>query len=147
MILVMHFPSFVSHVQKSDTSTNTLLLHYCSFWDVFLMSNYQWMSAWFLFLESHWSRFGKFVEIQFDKNGRISGAAIRTYLLERSRVCQINSPERNYHCFYLLCAAPSEVTVHACISVSMLSCIVFPLFFCFLAWLCIISILCMKLYV
>ncbi|KAH9653104.1 Myosin-15 [Citrus sinensis] len=31
-------------------------------------------------------RFGKFVEIQFDTNGRISGAAIRTYLLERSRV-------------------------------------------------------------
>ncbi|KAL8166655.1 hypothetical protein V2J09_008154 [Rumex salicifolius] len=54
------------------------------------------------------SRFGKFVEIQFDKHGRISGAAIRTYLLERSRVCQINNPERNYHCFYLLCAAPQE---------------------------------------
>ncbi|GMN53057.1 hypothetical protein TIFTF001_022207 [Ficus carica] len=54
------------------------------------------------------SRFGKFVEIQFDKNGRISGAAVRTYLLERSRVCQISDPERNYHCFYLLCAAPPE---------------------------------------
>lgn len=55
------------------------------------------------------SRFGKFVEIQFDKSGRISGAAIRTYLLERSRVCQISDPERNYHCFYHLCAAPPEV--------------------------------------
>ncbi|XP_061944775.1 myosin-9 isoform X3 [Populus nigra] len=54
------------------------------------------------------SRFGKFVEIQFDKHGRISGAAIRTYLLERSRVCQVSNPERNYHCFYLLCAAPQE---------------------------------------
>ncbi|GAV61578.1 Myosin_head domain-containing protein/IQ domain-containing protein/Myosin_N domain-containing protein [Cephalotus follicularis] len=54
------------------------------------------------------SRFGKFVEIQFNNSGRISGAAIRTYLLERSRVCQISDPERNYHCFYLLCAAPSE---------------------------------------
>ncbi|KAF1898314.1 hypothetical protein Lal_00033081 [Lupinus albus] len=54
------------------------------------------------------SRFGKFVEIQFDKRGRISGAAIRTYLLERSRVCQVSDPERNYHCFYMLCAAPSE---------------------------------------
>nr|XP_027095334.1 myosin-9-like isoform X5 [Coffea arabica] len=54
------------------------------------------------------SRFGKFVEIQFNKNGRISGAAIRTYLLERSRVCQVSDPERNYHCFYLLCAAPQE---------------------------------------
>ncbi|KAI5013652.1 hypothetical protein ZWY2020_037182 [Hordeum vulgare] len=54
------------------------------------------------------SRFGKFVEIQFDQYGKISGAAIRTYLLERSRVCQISDPERNYHCFYMLCAAPPE---------------------------------------
>uniref|UniRef100_A0A1J3HQP4 Myosin-6 n=1 Tax=Noccaea caerulescens TaxID=107243 RepID=A0A1J3HQP4_NOCCA len=54
------------------------------------------------------SRFGKFVEIQFDEKGRISGAAIRTYLLERSRVCQVSDPERNYHCFYMLCAAPKE---------------------------------------
>uniref|UniRef100_A0A0R0HTY2 Myosin motor domain-containing protein n=1 Tax=Glycine max TaxID=3847 RepID=A0A0R0HTY2_SOYBN len=54
------------------------------------------------------SRFGKFVEIQFNKYGRISGAAIRTYLLEKSRVCQISDPERNYHCFYLLCASPPE---------------------------------------
>ncbi|GBG65534.1 hypothetical protein CBR_g51126 [Chara braunii] len=52
------------------------------------------------------SRFGKFVEIQFNK-GKISGAAIRTYLLERSRVVQISSPERNYHCFYQLCAGAS----------------------------------------
>ncbi|KAJ9182366.1 hypothetical protein P3X46_006369 [Hevea brasiliensis] len=54
------------------------------------------------------SRFGKFVEIQFDQRGMISGAAIRTYLLERSRVCQVSDPERNYHCFYMLCAAPQE---------------------------------------
>ena len=46
------------------------------------------------------SRFGKFVEIQFNKAGRISGAAVRTYLLERSRVVQVNAPERNYHIFY-----------------------------------------------
>ena len=49
------------------------------------------------------------MEIQFDQKGRISGAAIRTYLLERSRVCQVSNPERNYHCFYMLCAAPQEV--------------------------------------
>lgn len=54
------------------------------------------------------SRFGKFVEIQFDKHGKISGAAVRTYLLERSRVCQVSDPERNYHCFYMLCSAPPE---------------------------------------
>ncbi len=46
------------------------------------------------------SRFGKFVEIQFNKTGRISGAAVRTYLLERSRVVQLTDPERNYHIFY-----------------------------------------------
>ena len=46
------------------------------------------------------SRFGKFVELQFNKTGRISGAAVRTYLLERSRVVQLTDPERNYHIFY-----------------------------------------------
>ncbi|QHN91855.1 hypothetical protein HN51_050177 [Arachis hypogaea] len=55
------------------------------------------------------SCFGKFVEIQFDQKGRISGAAIRTYLLKRSRVCQVSDPERNYHYFYMLCAAPKEI--------------------------------------
>ncbi|KAJ4806937.1 Myosin-17 [Rhynchospora pubera] len=54
------------------------------------------------------SRFGKFVEIQFNDRGKISGAAVRTYLLEKSRVCQIGSPERSYHVFYFLCASPPE---------------------------------------
>ncbi|KAL5185387.1 Myosin-15 [Glycine soja] len=46
--------------------------------------------------------------LEFDSNGRISGAAIRTYLLERSRVVQIMDPERNYHCFYQLCACERD---------------------------------------
>lgn len=46
------------------------------------------------------SRFGKYVEINFNKDGVISGAAIRTYLLERSRVVAVNNPERSYHIFY-----------------------------------------------
>ncbi|CAI5525110.1 unnamed protein product [Closterium sp. Naga37s-1] len=56
------------------------------------------------------SRFGKFIEIHFDSDGRVTGAAIRSYLLERSRVVQINSPERSYHCFYQLLygATPEE---------------------------------------
>ncbi|CAM0943744.1 unnamed protein product [Alopecurus aequalis] len=58
------------------------------------------------------SRFGKFVEIQFDKTGRISGAAIRTYLLERSRVVQITDPERNFHCFYQLCASGKDAELY-----------------------------------
>lgn len=54
------------------------------------------------------SRFGKFTEIQFDSKGRISGAAIRTYLLERSRVVNITDPERNYHIFYQICDGATE---------------------------------------
>eukprot|EP00803_Ostreobium_quekettii_P000595 evm.model.scf_649.4 EVM.evm.TU.scf_649.4 scf_649:26519-48447(+) len=54
------------------------------------------------------SRFGKFTELHFDQNGRISGAAIRTYLLERSRVVSLNDPERNYHVFYQLCDGASD---------------------------------------
>lgn len=54
------------------------------------------------------SRFGKFTEIQFDQSGRISGAAIRTYLLERSRVVSVLDPERNYHIFYQICDGASE---------------------------------------
>ena len=50
------------------------------------------------------SRFGKFTDMHFDVTGRVSGAAISTYLLERSRVVSINSPERSYHIFYQLCA-------------------------------------------
>ncbi|TKY59719.1 Myosin-14 protein [Spatholobus suberectus] len=55
-----------------------------------------------------YSRFGKFMEIQFDQKGRIFRAVIKTYLLERSRVCQVSNPERNYHRFYMLCAAPPK---------------------------------------
>jgi hypothetical protein len=40
------------------------------------------------------------VEINFNADGAISGAAIRTYLLERSRVVSVNNPERSYHIFY-----------------------------------------------
>ncbi|PSC74954.1 Myosin-J heavy chain isoform A [Micractinium conductrix] len=54
------------------------------------------------------SRFGKFVEIDFDAGGRVTGASISTYLLERSRVVSIKPPERSYHIFYQLCAGASE---------------------------------------
>ena len=54
------------------------------------------------------SRFGKFIEIQFDEHDRISGAAIRTYLLERSRIVNVDDPERNFHVFYQLLDGASD---------------------------------------
>lgn len=55
------------------------------------------------------SRFGKYIEIQFDDGANIIGAKIRTYLLERSRLIFQPEIERNYHIFYQLCAgAPSK---------------------------------------
>ncbi|KAI7877860.1 hypothetical protein K492DRAFT_231486 [Lichtheimia hyalospora FSU 10163] len=50
------------------------------------------------------SRFGKYIEIQFDQGCNIVGAKIRTYLLERSRLIFQPETERNYHIFYQLCA-------------------------------------------
>ncbi|KAI8394115.1 P-loop containing nucleoside triphosphate hydrolase protein [Radiomyces spectabilis] len=50
------------------------------------------------------SRFGKYIEIQFDDGANIIGAKIRTYLLERSRLIFQPETERNYHIFYQLCA-------------------------------------------
>ncbi|PWN25731.1 myosin V [Jaminaea rosea] len=55
------------------------------------------------------SRFGKYIEILFDRNHEIVGAKIRTYLLERSRLVYQPENERNYHIFYQLCAgAPAS---------------------------------------
>uniref|UniRef100_A0A8C5BRD4 Unconventional myosin-Va-like n=1 Tax=Gadus morhua TaxID=8049 RepID=A0A8C5BRD4_GADMO len=51
------------------------------------------------------SRFGKYIEIGFDKKNRIIGAMMKTYLLEKSRVVFQPLGERNYHILYQLCAS------------------------------------------
>ncbi|XP_053264454.1 unconventional myosin-Vb isoform X2 [Podarcis raffonei] len=53
------------------------------------------------------SRFGKYIQIGFDKRYHIIGANMRTYLLEKSRVVFQADDERNYHIFYQLCASAS----------------------------------------
>ncbi|XP_052540358.1 unconventional myosin-Vb-like [Tympanuchus pallidicinctus] len=50
------------------------------------------------------SRFGKYVELSFDRLQRLQGARITTFLLEKSRVVLQAEKERNYHIFYQLCA-------------------------------------------
>lgn len=57
------------------------------------------------------SRFGKYLELLVadDGSGRIKGALMKTYMLERPRVTTISAGERNYHIFYqLLAGLPAE---------------------------------------
>ena len=54
------------------------------------------------------SRFGKWIEIQFDGRGRLVGAAIRTYLLEKVRLVWQAPDERCYHIFYEMIAGASD---------------------------------------
>lgn len=48
------------------------------------------------------SRYGKFLMLQFDLSGKIMGATIQSYLLEKVRVVSQQIGERGYHVFYYL---------------------------------------------
>ncbi|KAK6642549.1 Unconventional myosin-Ie [Polyplax serrata] len=54
------------------------------------------------------SRFGKYVEMQFECGSEPVGGKISNFLLEKSRVVNHNFGERNFHIFYQLCCGVND---------------------------------------
>ena len=54
------------------------------------------------------SRFGKYMEVNFNDRSAIRGCNVIAYLLEKTRVVMQTPTERNYHSFYMLVAGASK---------------------------------------
>lgn len=55
------------------------------------------------------SRFGKYIDVTFSGMGKVSGASIETYLLEKVRLIHPGTGERNYHVFYQFLASATDL--------------------------------------
>ena len=71
----------------------------------------QWNNIWF--------KKGKFIRIHFGPSGKIAGADIESYLLEKSRITYQMPAERNYHIFYQL-LSPAFPEYHSNYSIFIL---------------------------
>ncbi|KAI9208155.1 chitin synthase-domain-containing protein [Polychytrium aggregatum] len=54
------------------------------------------------------SRFGRYIEFQFDTDGKMVGMKVLPYLLEKARVTHVPKEERSFHVFYQLLAGATE---------------------------------------
>ncbi|RLN95081.1 hypothetical protein BBJ28_00017691, partial [Nothophytophthora sp. Chile5] len=59
------------------------------------------------------SRFGKYIQIHYNSEGRMAGVSIRHFLLEKTRLVRPEANERNYHIFYQMLAGLDSLTSEA----------------------------------
>lgn len=58
------------------------------------------------------SRFGKYIQIHYNAEGRMVGVSIRHFLLEKTRLVLPQANERNYHIFYQLLSGLKNLEKH-----------------------------------
>ncbi|KAG9341186.1 hypothetical protein JZ751_019625 [Albula glossodonta] len=101
-----HFGEPVSGLQPAQTGWIDGSMQEIVHWSVF-----SWSCAFGNAKTAHnnnSSRFGKFIQVNYQESGTVRGAYVEKYLLEKSRLVYQEHNERNYHVFYYLLAGASE---------------------------------------